>query len=156
MSAGENTTPYGSQSPGSPVSLVKPAATDPDDRRFLADLLTGGENGPPDNTLALADRKKLGAGTLNKRWLHIVVQVKDAGASCVWRLFTFDELSGLWCLDTRLGTSGDVTLTGAATDNPQKSIVEIAGTDRAYIEVDSIALSTTGINVWLGSSDSAV
>lgn len=156
MSSGENTSHHGSRAPGSPTSLKSPEAATAALRRALADVTAGDENGAPDNTLVIAKRERLGFGTRNRKWLHIVVHLKGAASSVAWRLYTFDHLAGLWCLDTRPGTAGTVSLVATDDDNPQKSILAIVGTDRVYLELDGIVdAGGDGIDVWLGSSDDA-
>lgn len=141
----------GSRPPGSPVSLVAPAASTAAARRYLKGVLT--DTGEPDNTLNEDERAVLGVGTLNKRWLHVTVSLNDVGSSCEWKLWTFDRFSGLWSLDTRPGTSGVVALAESDADNPQASIIEIAGKDRVFIELVNIAaIGAEGIDVWLAGS----
>jgi hypothetical protein len=137
--------PSGSRQPGSPVSLKSAhARDDADARRVLADV--GAANSPP-----AADEK--GFSVQGKRWLHIVISLPDAGTSITWRLWTWDNVSELWCLDTRPGIGGTVSLAVADADNPQRSIIEVAGLDRVYLEiVTATGTFTNGLNAWLASN----
>lgn len=133
---------YGSKHPGVPVSLVQPGAATAAERKAVANLKAA--NGAPAADAA-------GFHTQGKRFLHIVVQLPDAGTSVEWSLWTWDAASGLWCLDTRPGTAGTVAL--AVADSPQRSIVEIDGLERVYLQFKTFAGAfTTGLNAWLATS----
>lgn len=142
MSSGENTFPIGSRQPGAPVSLVQPASTVLAKRRALKSVKA--DNGAPTTA-------NQGFFTQNKRWLHIVISMPDAATTMDWKLWTWDAVSEKWCLDTRLGTSGVVSM--VAADSPSRSIVEIDGLDKVYIELDNMGgVFTSGVDVWLATS----
>jgi len=66
-----------------------------------------------------------------------------------------DAVAGLWCLDTKLGTSGVVTISEA--DGPYHTIVEIAQTTRVLVRLSNATGtwaggSSDGMTVWLSSS----
>lgn len=126
--------------PGAPVSLVDGATSA--DRRAIKNSLTA------ISTPVAVDK---GWKTKYKRWLHIVVKIETT-ASVVYSLYTRSEEDGEWALDTRLGTAGVVTLAVADADNPQRSIVEIAGVDEVYISLTHTTPAGNGVSVWLATS----
>lgn len=125
----------------SPVSLKEGATAN--DRRIITAALIA--NGPPSATTD-------GWPTFNASHLHTVVDVLDAGGSIDWSLWLYSRFHEKWCLDTRLGTAGVVSLAGADTDNPQLKIVEIAGVDRVYIELANLVGMVNGVDVHIGAN----
>lgn len=137
-----------SKSQGLPVSLVSPQAATAAERRAIASLKASNQN--PN---ALASPAKAGFFSYGKRFLHIVIKLPDAGTSITWSLWTYDSVSELWCIDTRLGTSGVVSLAASDTDNPQRSIIEIDGLDRVYLQITTAGgVFAQGVDAWLATS----
>jgi len=137
MSSGEITFPFGSQSPGSPVSLVNPEKTTPVDRRAIRGAT--GANGAPSGA-------KAGFATQNRKWLHIVLSL-TGGTSVDWTLWTWDKNDQKWTPDSEVGT-----VTTDTADSPARSVVELAGVDRVYVELDTF-VAAPSVDVWLASAD---
>jgi hypothetical protein len=129
---------------GAPMSLVNARGATAAERRALKDVKAA--NGAPSNTAPVTR----GFNTRNKQYVHVVVELPDAGTSLVWRMYTWDATSERWTLETTLGTAGDVAL--AVADSPQRTIVEIDAATRVYIELLTFAgVFTEGASVWLST-----
>lgn len=128
-----------------PRSLVNPVeGSTAASRRAIADLQA--VNGPPVDVTS-------GFSTVGQRWLHIEIELPDAATDVVWKLWVWSDVAELWFVDTRSGTDGEVDLAFADGDNPQKNIIEIAGSPRCYIEFTTMnGVFTAGVNVWLSAS----
>ena len=136
--------------PGTAVSLVSPEATTAAKRRALKDVnVTGSPMAVP--------VAQPGFNAKSARWLHVVINMPDATTTMDWSLYLWDALSGKWCLDTRLGTDGVVSMTDADADNPQLNIVEISGVQKVYVRLfNGTGTFTDGADVWLGSVENTV
>jgi hypothetical protein len=75
-----------------------------------------------------------GFATKHARFLHYLVKL-TGGTSITYKVWHYLAAADVWVLDTRFGSSGTVTLTTAASDNPQWSIVEVAGVDRTFVQI---------------------
>jgi hypothetical protein len=138
-----------SKHPGLPVSLVCPQAATATERRAIAGLKTSNEDDPN----SVDSPGTFGFFAQGKRFLHIMIDLPDSGTSITWSLWTYDSVSELWGLDTRLGTDGVVTLSASDADNPQRSIIEIDGLDRVYLQVTTTGgVFTEGVDAWLATS----
>ena len=128
--------------PGQPVSLV----TAPDNDNTVANrrYIKGATA-----TRAAPTGSSVGARTKNKRWITVVTKINEVGMTWAWSLYTKSDEDGEWTLDTRLGTAGVVTLAQADADNPQRTIVEIAGQDEVYISGTVTSGGGSGVDVWL-------
>ena len=138
--------------PGSPTSLIKPDATPGDDMRIIAnyDVSVAGDMDAPTDPAAMTDKLE-GWNTRGARWLHYMVELLDVAATASgvdFQLWLFDGNVRRWYLDTRLGTSGTVTIANTDAGYPKKAgIIEIAGAERAYLRL----LNDTG--TWSGDAD---
>lgn len=110
------------------------------------------DEGPLSATATL-DAAQAGFDTSGARYAHIIINLPDGSTSVEWSLYLYNDVSELWCLDTRLGTGGVVALADTDTDNPQCSIVEIVGVSKIAIVFDTMTGTfTSGIDAWLSAS----
>ena len=136
---------------GKAVSLVSPEAITAAKRRARAGIDV---TGSPDIDPTSSDP---GYNTKSARWLQITVELPDATTTLDWELWLWDHVSAMWCLDTRLGTDGTVSITDADADNPQINLVEIPGVEKVFIKLDNgTGVFTNGANVWLAGIEHAI
>jgi len=127
-------------------SLVSPESSDPLKRRALKNVNV------PSGAAANPTASDKGFNTYGARYLHITVELPDATTTLDWELWLWDHISEKWCLDTRNGTNGTVSLADVDADNPQLNIVEIPGVERVFVKLDNgTGTFTNGANVWLSS-----
>lgn len=119
------------------------------DRRVLAALKVA-------NSAPTQGDRSVGYDTHGQRWLHIEIYLPDVGTSVEWVLHVWSDVSEKWLIDCRPGTAGVVSLAASATDNPQKSVIEIAGAPRVYLELRNMTgVFTQGVDAWLSASSTA-
>jgi hypothetical protein len=130
-----------------PRSLVNPGpGSTSATRRAIADLLA--VNGAP-----VQGDPTEGFSTAGQRFLHIEIELTDAATTVEWKLWLWSDVNEKWHVDTRAGVSGLVELAESDDDNPQKNIIEIAGSPRCYIEfVTMTGAFASGVNVWLSAN----
>jgi hypothetical protein len=90
-----------------------------------------------------------GASVEAYRFIQVVVQLQDVGATCSWQLWLYDDASTKWCLDTRIGVNGTESMAQSDADNPQINMIEVAGVSRAYVKISALAGEATGCNAWI-------
>jgi len=133
---------------GQPVSLKSPEASDASGRAARQEIKVSDASGP--------DSTVVGFNCRGARYVHITVSLPDAGTALDWSLWLYDEVSGKWCLDSRPGTAGVVSIAAASTDNPQYNIIEIAGVSRVWIQLANLTGTfTEGASVWVSGSHDA-
>ncbi len=138
MSSGENSSPQTSREGGVPWSLFNPGGVTAASRRIIKAATVA--NGVP---VAATP----GFATRGHRFIVGTIKL-TGGTGITYSVWIKSLVSDEWCLDTRLGTNGVVTLLTADPDNPQIFILEIVGIDRAYLELASVTGAT--IDAWLG------
>lgn len=130
-----------------PSSLNNPHASTAAERRARADVnvSTTPDSSPTD--------PRQGFSTRYCRWLHVTIEIQDAGKGCDWELWCYDGVAGKWYLDTRVDTT---TLATSDNDYPvYGSVIELAGTvERVYVKLDNATGAgwVNGVNVWLSGS----
>ena len=97
-------------------------------------LVTSATNSAP--TLATDGYSLQGAGLT-------IIDFVTAGA-ITWQLYTYSATSGLWQLDTSLGTSGNVAFGGAGSSRTE---VDLRGLDRMAVVV-SVNAGSSAVQAW--------
>lgn len=96
------------------------------------------------------DAGQVGYDVSSAENLHIIVLLPDAGTSLDWSLYTWDSVSELWTLDTRIGTDGVASLAAADANNPERVIVELGGIEKVALVTSNLAgVFTAGYNTWM-------
>lgn len=125
-----------------PISLVRPEADNPADRRLIKDAVA--DNGRP-----VGDA---GVPTRGNQVLHVLCELQD-GTSMDFEVWLRGEFSGKWYLDQRLGTVGLVTVTQAADQNPHGEIIKIEHVERVFVRVlNPVGAPVQGMNVWVAAN----
>lgn len=73
----------------------------------------------------------------------VIIDVAAAGA-ITWQLWTYSETSGLWQLDTSLGTAGSIAFGGSGQSRTE---VDLRGLDRMAVVV-SVNGANSAVQAW--------
>jgi hypothetical protein len=76
---------------------------------------------------------------------RVIVDMSNAVTGAItWQFWTYSATSGLWVLDSSLGTAGSIALAGGTTS---RTFIDIKGCDRVDVIV-SVNGSSSQVNGW--------
>ena len=130
----DHTTPTGM----APVSVK--AGTTANARRIHAGATT---------TTAAPTLASHGYATGAFRYLHIDIKL-TGGTNATFKLWRWNQVSGIWKLDSRMGVNGTLTIsTSDTSNNPYGAIIETAFSERCYLQIAAVSGPPT-IDAWIG------